>query len=354
MKKSPHILWAGALGLLTVLPAIAQLAIAPQPLTKQGRQQFADLGTCQLESGRTIEHCRLGYRTFGIRNANSSNVILFPTWYNGVSGDLKPFFGADKMIETGHFYGVAIDAFGDGVSSSPSNSKTQPGADFPAFTIRDMVRAEYRLATEVLHLQHVYAVAGISMGGMQTFEWVVDYPTFMNKAVTIVGTPQQTSYDLLNWHVLGDAIEADPAYMHGHYQTGPPLVLANEIGALTSGSPGYIARTVTRAQFPDFYDDSKKDWRPLDANNRMWQLNAMLGQDVTHGQGTLADASHRIHAKMFVAVSENDHLVNPAPGLAWATASHAQSFLAHGDCGHHIFACGGGLTQQVRQFLAQP
>ncbi len=28
-------------------------------------------------------------------------------------------------------------------------------------------------------------------------------------------------------------------------------------------------------------------------------------------------------AKLSIAVSENDHLVNPAPGLTWATAAHA-------------------------------
>jgi homoserine acetyltransferase len=112
-----------------------------------------------------FDACRIGYRTFGTLNREHSNAILFPTWYNGTSNDLKQFFGPERMVDTSRYFGIALDAFGNGISSSPSNSSSQKGADFPAFTIRDMVHAEYRVVTEVLHLQHVQAVMGVSMGG---------------------------------------------------------------------------------------------------------------------------------------------------------------------------------------------
>lgn len=322
---------------------------------KDGELQVAELGRCQLESGETIENCRLGYRTFGTLDRARDNAILFPSWYNGRSADLKEFIGPDGMVDSGRYFVVAIDALANGVSSSPSNSTMQRAAHFPAITIRDMVNAEHRLATEVLGLKHVRAVIGISMGGMQTFEWTVDYSGFMDKAVPIVGTPQQTSYDLLNWDLLGRAIEADPQYNGGEYVAEPELKLANELGTMTWPTPSFWARTVTRAQFPHWLAEMQHN-PTLDANDRVWQLRAMMALDVTRGSGTLAEAATRTKAKFFIVVSARDHLVNPAPALAWAKALHAGTYVSENDCGHRLLMpeCDGKqITAAVRKFLAE-
>jgi homoserine O-acetyltransferase len=319
----------------------------------EGTLQTANLGRCSLDSGKFIDPCILAYRTYGHLNEQGSNAILFPSWYNGRSEDLASFFGPDGMIDTTRYFGVAVDALADGVSSSPSTSTTQHGPAFPSITIRDMVRVEYRLATEVLHLHHLRAVVGISMGGMQTFEWMVDYPAFIDRVVPIVGSPQQTSYDLLNWDLLRRLILADPAFNGGNYTTEPPLALANEFVTLTLPSPAFTARTVSRAEYPKFVADSLVTWGGRDANDRLVQLEAMIGHDVTHGSGSVEAAAQHSKIPQLIVVATNDHLVNPAPALLWAKTIHAQTYVSSGDCGHRISECDGpAINAAVRAFLA--
>ena len=87
--------------------------------------------------------------------------------------------------------------------------------EFPVFTIRDMVNSQYRLLTENLGINHIRAVMGISMGGMQTFQWIISYHEFMDRAVSIVGSPRLTAYDLLLWRSELSAIEEDKDWNGG-------------------------------------------------------------------------------------------------------------------------------------------
>jgi homoserine acetyltransferase len=159
----------------------------------EGAQQFAELGDLKLQCGGVIHDFRLGYRTLGKLNAEKSNAVIWPTWLGGKSEDILQFVGPGKVVDNGKYFVVLVDAIGNGVSTSPSNSELQPRMKFPQFTIRDMVEAERRLAMEVLHLSHLRAVMGVSMGGMQTFEWAVAYPDFTDLAIAMAGSPQSTS-----------------------------------------------------------------------------------------------------------------------------------------------------------------
>src|SRR5271170_3036898 len=104
---------------LSLVAAALLLSFFPSTgVAEDGVQQFAELGQCKLQSGKVIEHCRVGYRTFGSLNAARDNAVVMPTWLYGVSGDLVEFFGAQpsnqRLVDTSKFFGVALDAFGNG------------------------------------------------------------------------------------------------------------------------------------------------------------------------------------------------------------------------------------------------
>jgi homoserine O-acetyltransferase/O-succinyltransferase len=323
---------------------------------QEGEQKIAELGTCKLVSGEVILDCRVGFRTFGTLNADRTNVVVMPTWLNGRTEDMLSLFGAtsgkDRLVDTSKFFGVAIDAFGDGVSSSPSNSTKQAGVKFPQFTIEDMVRAQYRVLTEVLKVKHVHAVTGLSMGGHQTFAWVVLYPQFVSLAAPIVGSPRATNFDRLSKQILIEAIEEDPEYNAGRYTTEPPLKLANAIGVLLLTTPAYRNAEASRSEYAEWLAKIEAPQRQ-DANDRMWQARAIQSQDVLHGR-PLDEVAKSSPVKFLVINAAEDRMVAPGPALEWAKAAGADVYLSHGECAHLIMACdAAAVSERVQRFLSQ-
>ncbi len=152
--------------------ALAAQMLLMTTIHAEGDQQFAGLGDCPLLSGEVIRDCRLGYRSFGQLNDDGSNAILFPTWFTGTTDDLVKFgyIGPGLIADSATYFIVTVDAFGNGVSSSPGNSETQRGAGFPELRIADVVNAEHRLLTEKLGTSQLHAVIGVWMGGMQALD----------------------------------------------------------------------------------------------------------------------------------------------------------------------------------------
>ena len=337
---------------LRLLPVLLLCLLSAASPAQNGELKFAELGTCKLASGQRIENCRLGYRTWGRLNAQQSNTILFPTWFSGNSRNIAGYVGAVKMLDPAKYFIVAIDALGNGVSSSPSNSGTQHGPAFPAFTTRDMVNAEYRLATEALHVNHVHAVMGISMGGMQTFEWIVNYPGFMDLAIPIVGSTRLTGYDLLLWHVEEDAIKEDPAWQNGQYAQAPPLGEVEAIHDMNLSTPAHYIREYPSDKFDKKHSEYvSKGILPFDANDWLAQLEAMIHHDVAHG-GTLEDAAKKVKARVLVIVAAQDHMVNPKPALDFAALIGAKTLILDSDCGHLAPGCEAEkINPAVRSFL---
>ncbi len=323
-----------------------------------GVQQFADLGDLKLRSGAVIHDFHLGYRTFGQLNAAKSNAILWPSWLGGTTQDLVRYIGPDKVVDSTKYFVVLVDAIGDGVSTSPSNSKTQARLAFPEFTIRDMVESEHRLATEVLHLTHLHAVMGISMGGMQTFEWVMAYPDFMDVGVPMAGSPQSTSYDKLLWTAEMDALRLDPEWKDG--QGSQPMTggfaVYNEIGNMNVTSPAYRVAKTTPQDFPKFIEQTRKELtiNAATACDAIRQREAINALDIPGEFGeTMEQAAKSVHAKLLVVISPEDHMVNPTAAITFAGMMGAAVLTLDSACGHLSLGCisAGPI---VAKFLADP
>jgi len=255
-------------------------------------------------------------------------------------------------VDPTKYFVIAVDALGDGVSSSPSNSTTQHGTAFPAFTIQDMVNVEHRLVTEKLGLNHLHAVMGISMGGIQTFEWIVDYPDFMDVAIPIVGSTRPDSRDLLLYKADADAVRADPGFQQGRYTQPITAPVAQLIWQLNLTSPANYLHTHTTDQFnADYAAAHTKGIQPFDANDWLAQLDAIDHHDIAHG-GSMEEAAKRVKAHVLVVNAAQDHMVSPEPALNFAKLIGAKTLVLESDCGHLAPGCEAAtLDPAVRAFL---
>jgi len=288
--------------------------------------QLAHLGDFKLDNGQTIRNCIVGYRTYGTLADDKSNVIIVLTWFGGTTEGLEQWIGPDKLYDSSKYFIVSIDAFGDGVSSSPSNGANEN------FTMRDMVRAQHVLLTRDLKIDHVLAVSGLSMGGMQTFQWIASYPDFMTKAIPIVGSPKLAPYDRMFWKSELSVI-ASPNGMKA----------AADMNDLHLHTPAWVNAHVKDVDAVLKQHESLVSHITVD--NYASQLRLMIGLDIGAPPAKLPQT--------LVVISEQDLTVNPAPARDFARATGSQLLSLTSDCGHLATSCESArLTAEVHAFLA--
>src|SRR5258708_38050443 len=176
----------------------------------------------RTESGATLPRTKIVYGTYGRLNAARDNVVLLPSHYMANHHGYEWLIGPDRALDTSQLFLVATEMFGNGHSSSPSNTP-EPfhGPRFPLTAIRDNVEAVHRLLTEELKITHVRAIIGFSMGCQQAFQWAVSYPSFADRIVGTAGRAQTYGHGVARLEGQIAAPTPDAAFQDGDYTTPP-------------------------------------------------------------------------------------------------------------------------------------
>ncbi len=212
------------------------------PGDPEGRRRFFTFPADRpfaLDGGRVLHGVTVAYETWGNLDDSGTNAILLchawtgdshaagpaghghpaPGWWNGL-------IGPGLAIDTDRWFVVCANVLGGCQGStgpaSPHPDDGRPyGSRFPVITIRDMVRAQARLADH-LGVDVWQCVIGGSLGGMQVLEWAITYPQRVRSIVPIA-TCAQASAQQIAWGAIGRrAIRLDPRWRGGDYYDADP------------------------------------------------------------------------------------------------------------------------------------
>ena len=151
-----------------------------------------DLGDFELQSGDKLEGAFIAYKTYG----DASNpAIIYPTWFSGLIADNEWLIGEDKALNPKRYFIIVPALFGNGQSTSPSNTPRAPNRPFPNITMRDNVTAQHQLVTKGLGVTHARCVLGWSMGAGQTYQWLTQFPDFTDLGVPFCGSARTSLHN---------------------------------------------------------------------------------------------------------------------------------------------------------------
>ena len=293
------------------------LVIARFVIAQGGTQHEFVIKDFRTESGVVLPEAKVVYGTYGQLNAAKDNVILLPSHYMANFHGYEWLIGEGKALDAGKLFLVATELFGNGRSSSPSNTP-EPfrGPRFPVTTVRDNVEAVHRLLTEELKVTHLRAVVGFSMGAQQAFQWAVSSPDFADKIVATSGTAKTYGHGIVRLEGQIAALTADPAFQAGDY-TAPPTKGLEAFGMVWAGwlySQEWWRKELWRTQTVTTLDQAMSRFRTrfipgADANNLILQCRTWEKHDVggTSGfGGDVEKALKSIKVPLLYMPSETD------------------------------------------------
>jgi len=244
------------------------------------------LGNIKLLSGKILNSAQLVYKTYGKLNKDHSNVIILPTFYTGSHVRNEGFIGKNRAINPNKYFIVSINMFGNGLSSSPTNTvKNQKGSKFPTITLWDNIYCQHKLITEKLKIKKIALVTGWSMAGCQSYQWATQYPRMVKAILPFCASSKTSIHNHVFLEGVKAALTADKKWNKGNYKK-QPLEGLKAFGRVYAGwafsQDFYRDKLYKKFGFKnaeellkDWANDHAKNW---DANNllsklKTWQLN---------------------------------------------------------------------------------
>ena len=288
-----------------------------------------------FECGAALEEMKVGYATHGVLNTQKDNAILVTHGTSANRHTFDPYIGPGKAFDTDKYFVIAVDAIGGGTSSSPKDGL---GLAFPRYTIRDMVRAQYDLATNGLRLPGLVATGGSSMGAFQALEWGILFPDFAKGLLLIVPGARTPN----NFKAVVDAmiavVKLDPKWNGGHYTENPVAGLS--AAAMVFGtwflSDEYLDSRTTPAAYDEALMIMERAYTSWDAVSWMWRYLASRDYDASKPfGGDMKKALGSVKANALVMPSATDRVLPVSgahelrDGIAAAHYEEIPSILGH-------------------------
>lgn len=272
------------------------------------------LGDFTLQSGGKVADAKLSWKTHGTLAPGRDNVVLYPTSYSAQHPDLEWLIGPDGVLDPGRWFIVIVDQFGNGLSSSPSNTADYP----PLVTVWDNVQAQARLLREQWGIERLHAVYGWSMGAMQAYHWAAAFPDRVERIVVNCGVARTAVHNQVFLLSLMATLEAAPEHIGGGRFSARPAAALRAFARIYAGwalsQDFYRAGLhLTALGAPDLetflvegwerrYDG--KDAADLYAQLQTWRHGDISANDLYRGD--LVAALRAIQARVLLLPGETD------------------------------------------------
>ena len=279
------------------------------------------LANFELQSGAILQDARLAYKTYGELNAKRDNLVLLPTFYTGTHMRNEGFFGKGRAIDPARHFVVSVNLFGNGISSSPSNTPPPyDAARFPQVSFYDNVRAQHEFLTSGLGVERIALVTGWSMAGCQCFQWGAQYPDMVDAILPFCASAKTSEHNIVFLEGVKAALQADSVYADGNYTT-PPVKGLRAFGRVYAGwafSQTFYREQMYRLKGFDSVNELLQDWEQdhldWDANDLLCKLWTWQRGDVSANPLYRHDfkaALNAIRAKTIVIACDNDLYFRP-------------------------------------------